>query len=126
MVDCWLFGLRPVQEDSRSTSTTADFETVSKNLEFLSSQVGENIIIRTPIIPGFTNNSRCVSSVAELMRKCGLSTIELLPFNAHSSHYYEASGMKYPLDGNCKFEKEDVSTAYDYFADRGFDVTVVS
>jgi len=126
VVDCWLFGLRPVQEDSRSTGTTANFETVIRNLEFLSSQVGEKIIIRTPIIPGFTNNSRCFSSVAEHMRGCGLSTIELLPFNAHSSHYYEASGMKYPLDGNCKFEKEDVSTAYDYFVIQGFDVKIVS
>lgn len=126
VVDCWLFGLRPVQEESRSTGVTADLETVSRNLEFLSSQVGEKIIIRTPIIPGFTNNIHCVSSVAELMRGCGLSTIELLPFNAHSSHYYEAAGMKYPLDGNCKLKKEDISIACDYFTDQGFDVTVVS
>jgi len=125
IVDCWLFGLRPVREDSRSAGITADLETVSGNLAFLSSAVRERLIIRTPIVPGFTNNSPCVSAVAELMHRCGLSTIELLPFNAHSSHYYEAAGMKYALDENCKLGERDVSFARDYFADQGFGVTVV-
>ena len=125
-VDCWLFGLRPVFEDFGSTGVTADWETVSRNLEFLSSRDAERIIIRTPIIPGFTNSPRSLSAIAELMGKCGVSVIELLPFNSHSNHYYKALGRKYPLNGICNFAKEDVVAARDFFANRGVEVTVRS
>lgn len=117
LVDCWLFGLRPIGKDFIS-GEVADFETVRNNLTFIASYNPKNILIRTPLIPGYTNQHMSLNIISDLMHECNISCIELLPFNIHSNHYYNAMGMKYPLEEVLPLDKDQEGSICTFFSDR--------
>ena len=115
VVDCWLFGLRPVPEDVASAYRVADFNQAAQNLKFLSSHGANQIIIRTPIIPGFTDNFRELSKIVELMHRNGLETIELLPYNPHTDLYYRAMGRRMPVEIAKQPSEVELLSIQDFF-----------
>ena len=96
VVDCWLFGLRPVAEGVGDAEATARFARACSNLKRLRATSGARVIIRMPVVPGVTDALECVAAVAEIMRFQQLEELEILPLNPHASHYYEAMGEPYP------------------------------
>ncbi len=91
-VDCWLFGLKQTDVDKCHAMTGADFNSIRENLSFLAGNVPSKIIIRTPIITGFTDDICNIHGISEIMLSYGLNTIELLPYNPYTGHYYLAMG----------------------------------
>ncbi len=125
VVDCWLFGLRPVPEDSCPPGQVADMKRVKENLQFLCSQDAKKIIIRTPIIPGFTDAPQELSAIAALMHANKLTTIELLPYNPHTDHFYKAMGKKNPLPGVQRPSDTELTGIRNYFTGHGFEARII-
>ena len=119
-VDCWLYGLRP-----SPSGTVGNFGEIRANLSFLSSRDPGRIIIRTPIIPGYTDESRCISTIAEIMNENRIATIELLPYNPHAEHYYSAVGIRYPLSGVTMPTDAELLAVQECFTRHGIGARVV-
>lgn len=89
-VDTWLFGLRPHSKDK----DLRQFKQALANLDLLLEQTRhESIIIRFPVIPGYLDSPEQLASVARAMNERGLKKLQLLSFNPHYDHYYQASGI---------------------------------
>lgn len=124
VVDCWLYGLRPVGNDMKLPGQVADFKTVVRNLRFLS-QNRNDIIIRMPLIPGITTSENCLMLVAETLGLYGLSKLELLLFNPLTSHYYYAMGMNPSLPDLTVLPKSEIDRISSFFKEMDINAKVV-
>jgi pyruvate-formate lyase-activating enzyme len=125
VVDCWLFGLRPIPGNSCYSNRVANMKLVKDSLKFLCSYDANKIIIRTPIIPGFTDSPRELAAIAEIMDINKLTTIELLPYNAHTNHFYTAIGKKMPLTDIHRPSDTELSYIRNFFTGHGFKARIV-
>lgn len=94
-VDCWLFGLKQTDVEKCCVMMGADFNIIERNLNFLARQAQCKIIIRTPLIEGFTDDIRNIQRIGEIMSAQSLDTIELLPYNPYTGHYYKVIGKDF-------------------------------
>lgn len=126
-VDLWLVGLRPavLKDGDKEKKRLGDWGAVMKNLEFLAARCRDDIIIRTPVIPGYTDDRECLKIIGDAMTANHLSTIELLPYNPYSGHYYEAGGISYPLKETKQAGESKMNRICAYFSGRGFSARIV-
>jgi pyruvate formate lyase activating enzyme len=120
VVDCWLFGLRPVYK--KKNTVMADLKLVKRNLKLIASSKKNRIIIRTPLIPSYTDTKRSYSDISLLMQENNLEEIELLPFNPYSQVYYDAMGIDYPMKKLQEQSVKQVEQAQRYFENKGIKV----
>lgn len=93
LVDCWLFGLRPTPAYAPSGA-----ERVVENLRYLSGS-GSQVIVRMPVVAGFTDGCESLERIAAAMQAAGVREIQLLPFHHGTPHYYGALGLPCPIGG---------------------------
>lgn len=121
LVDCWLIGLRDValQKDNPSID-----EVVLQNLRYLSS-TGREVIVRWPIIKGYTDSRTPIARLVTLMQIGELTRIELLPCNSDMEHYYHLCGIEPALPiREILPDAGQVEAIADYFHQAGFSVTL--
>ena len=98
VVDCWLFGLKQTDPVLCRDMTGADINVVLSNLKAIALESPDKIIIRTPLIPGYTDNKENLTRIREIMDCYHIRKQELLPFNPNTKHYYITGGISYVLD----------------------------
>ncbi len=125
LVDCWLFGLRPIFGKPHKKKLAADMQAVEANIRLLARSGKGKVIVRTPIVPGYTDSKRTFLAVATLMDECGMNEIELLPFNPHSRLFYDAMGMVFPINGNSRMAQDGLEKANHFFKEWGMVTKVV-
>ncbi len=125
LVDRWLVGLRPVFLKNIINRSVTGWEQVAGNLEMLSVKHPDRISIRFPVIPGYTNRRECYQKIKEIMEANKISSIEILPYNPYSNHYYKAMGRSYPLDGVTSISKPELDIVRNFFSSHGFDAMIV-
>jgi pyruvate formate lyase activating enzyme len=124
-VDCWLFGLKQTDVEKCRVMMGADFKNIERNLNFLAIHVQGKIIVRTPLIEGFTDDIINMRKIAEIMLEQSLNTIELLPYNPHTGHYYKAMGKEFD-EKEFKLPSEDkLSNIINILKDKGLNVKVL-
>ncbi len=118
----WLIGIRP----DTSAKGNGELDLIDRNLTFLTKHKA-TITIRAPIIPGYTDARECVETTSALMKAHGLSRIEIIPFNPHAAHYYEALGNTYPLaDAEAPLiSRARLESIRDFFGAQGFNAKIV-
>lgn len=124
LVDCWLFGLRPLPPGHPAAPLVGNPETVLRSLRRIAGH-GSRIIVRLPVIPGHTDTPATWDAAAAVMADLKLAEIHLLPFNAFTPHYYDAMGLPYPLKG-IAMAPSAVAEAEQFFTARGLAATVIS
>ena len=105
-VDGWLFGLRPCTSQTCSSASVGDFSRVLANLQLLASGAAQ-IIIRTPLIPGYTSDCESLRLVARAMLDSEIQELQLLPSNPYVNHYYVACGFPLPFQGEIPAHSAD-------------------
>lgn len=120
-VNHWLIGLRPSLIDREE-----DWKQVKENLQILAKKNPENITIRTPIIPGYTNTLECYSRIKNIMVFNKITMLEILPFNPYSGNYYKALGKDYILNSAKSISNSELKRAKDYFSNNGIKVKIVN
>lgn len=93
VVDCWLFGLKQTDPERCKEMTGIDMSVVLANLETAVSQSPDKVIIRTPLIPGYTDDAANLERIRKIMAAHGIKELDLLPFNPNTEHYYNAGGI---------------------------------
>lgn len=109
LVDTWLFGLRPVNKNIAQRYNLGDDRIIEENLRLLKAD-NQDVIIRTPLIPGFTTSKEHLQQIADIMHKYNMDYIELLPFNKYTRHFYTASGKNFELTDTETAEPEIAET----------------
>jgi len=120
-VDHWLIGLRPTKTDK-----VEDWKQLLTNIELLAAHNPNQITIRTPIIPGYTNTQIAYDMIIEVMHTNGIKSIEILPYNPYSENYYKAMGLKFPLEGTQLLSEEELIQIKSVFTSAGIHTEIVA
>jgi pyruvate formate lyase activating enzyme len=73
-------------------------ELIIENLKrVLSVKSSEDVIIRVPVIPGYTDSVENISETAEFVAGLGFSQVELIPYHKLGVSKYAQYGRAYPL-----------------------------
>ncbi len=120
-VDNWLIGLRPSKVDKPE-----DWKQLLENIEFLATHNPQSIIIRTPIIPEFTDTQLTYDTIIEIMQHNSLKSIEILPYNPYSENYYKAMGLKFSLGGTQSPSNDEMARIKHVFTTVGIDAKIVN
>lgn len=119
-VNHWLVGLRPSRADK-----VENWKQLLSNIELLAGHDPDQITIRTPIIPGYTNTQIAYDMIIEVMRTNGIKSIEILPYNPYSENYYIAMGIEYPLKGTQMPSKDELVSIKGIFTSAGIKAKIV-
>ncbi len=99
-IDTWMIGLRLTTGHHKGISPSLEHKT-RQTLSYLTSSTRSKIIVRIPIIPGYTTTPPYLQAVRRIVSDFSLTNIELLPQNPEGDHYYRATGIR-PLVGYSK------------------------
>lgn len=119
-VNHWLIGLRPSRADR-----VEDWKQLLKNIALLAAHNPNQITIRTPIIPRYTDMQITYDMIIEVMHANGLKSIEILPYNPYSESYYKAMGIEYPLKDAQPPSKEEIVRIKGVFTSAGLKAKIV-
>ena len=75
-----LFDLKAMDSQVHANFTGVPNETILENLRTLAKS-GKAVIVRFPLIPGVNDSPEEFLAVASLMRSCGLSRLDVLPYH---------------------------------------------
>ena len=105
--DCWrliersdlvFFDLKLIDDAAHLRYTSCRNEPILSNLKILSAS-GTPFVIRVPLVPGVTDTSENLASIARTV--CGLPGllwVELLPYNPAAGSKYRCAGMEFKPD----------------------------
>lgn len=116
--DLLLFDLKGMDSREHLKNTGVPNELILGNLRRLS-EMGKAIIIRVPVIPGYTDSERNMRATAEFL--AGLKSVErvdLLAFHEYGKVKYEQLGKEYKLKNvqNISNERlEEIKTLYESY-----------
>lgn len=118
-VDLWLVGLRPLYGHNLHPNVP-DPSITEHNLQLLQK---ENVCVRYPVMPGYTDGMASLARTADIMAQTNISKIELLPPNVNVGHYYREMGKDFILENHSA--NVTLDEAVQYFRGRGFQVTLI-
>lgn len=122
-VDCWLIGMRDISFQGGREDMD---ELVKKNVRYISS-LGREVIVRLPVIKGYTETRYQLDRITGLMFSGEFKTIELLPCNREMEHYYVLSGTAPQLSVEKVLpDKYEIAGVADYFRAVGFNANIVT
>ena len=105
--DLFLYDLKHMNPEKHLDNIGKDNYLIIKNLEKLV-HIKKNIIIRTPVVPGFNNTVSELNSIANHIKLLGLKEWNLLPYNDLGSSKYRSLGCEYPMKGKKNILKENL------------------
>lgn len=108
-IDCKLFDSKLHKQ-----STGVENEQILKNIQWvLQSKHKDKVIIRTPLIPGYTATKDNLASIAEYISGIYPKvSYELLNYNPLAESKYELVEKEYPLGKQKMFTKEEMNHFY--------------
>lgn len=113
LVDCWLLGFRLTTNEEKIDENL--LQTFSKSFSYLANLPNSIIIARIPIIPNHTAFNDYYNKVLELLNTNNISNINLLQYNIHTSHYYNAIGLSLNNKDILSVAQEKFEQAKNYF-----------
>lgn len=111
-IDTWLFGMRLVTGTSTYSSAYLEKQT-RKSLQFLTGRYNASVIVRIPVIPGYTDTKSYLDTVRGIIREYSVEQIELLKHNRESSHYYNATNSC----ASVVYNEQEATTSYQSVSD---------
>lgn len=113
-IDTWLIGMRLVTGPKTSQSVYLEKRT-RNTLSFLTQNTNAEIIVRIPVIPGFTTTEAYLTTARQILQDYHIHKVELLPHNPESSHYYEAIDLPPQIEYNAAQADEIFKYVSDFF-----------
>ena len=123
LADCdyMLYDLKLIDPALHRRYCGTDNALILRNYRSLAAS-GLPFVTRIPLIPGVTDTAENLSSIAELMRSCGVDYVELLPYNRMAGSKYASVLREY----DPQFDTERaVSSREDIFARHAIRVKIM-
>lgn len=71
--------------------------------------LGARVVVRMPVIPGFTDDAACVDANVARIAELGLRRVDVLPFHQLGEGKYDSLGRDYALRGVPQLSDADVA-----------------
>jgi pyruvate formate lyase activating enzyme len=97
-VDLFLYDVKSMDPDVHQRATGSDNALVLANLARLAAS-GKDVVVRTPVIPGFNDTPEALGAIASHVVDLGLRRIDLLPFHPLATAKYQALGRQDAMAG---------------------------
>jgi len=94
--DLVLYDLKLIDGEEHRRWTGISNKQILDNASRLS---GHNVQVRIPLIPSITDDEKNLEGIFDFMRKSGLQSVALLPYNTSASAKYEWLGLEYDIQG---------------------------
>ena len=122
--DLFLFDLKQMDNELHKKYTGVPNEPILSNLKKLD-DVGADIWIRFPLIPGFNDDeSNLLRMLAFLNRLKRKPPVSILPYHKIGSNKYTRFGIPYKMNGTPEPSKEQVEEVKMLFEEAGFEVGI--
>jgi len=95
-LDLVYYDIKHIDSAKHKELTGVGNETILSNLRMLS-RIHNNIIVRTPIVPGCNDDAHNLCATADFCVECGIDRFEMLPYHNLGSKKYEQIGESYTL-----------------------------
>ena len=82
---------------------------------------GVDVLVRTPVIPGFNDGLDDARRFAERLHEVGATRVQLLPFHNLGESKYDLLGRDYRLHGLTNLHEEDLEEFRRAYVDAGID-----
>lgn len=105
-VDLFLFDVKIVDAKRHQEATGRDNALILTNLRWLAEHVPEKVVVRVPLIPGFTDDLDNLHAIAKLVGTLGLPRIELQPYHPFGVAKYAAIGRAAAMPDSVPMQTE--------------------
>lgn len=105
--DLFLFDVKHMDPEIHRNFTGKDNSLILANLEKLVQRA--NVIIRTPVIPGFNDTRDQISAIARLVHHLDIYELHLLPYHRFGEGKYRLLNRQPPILTKPKVEEEELS-----------------
>ena len=118
--DLLLFDIKGMDPVRHKENTGVSNELIWRNLRMLG-EMGKDIIIRMPIIPGYTDDEKELRQAAEALSQIrSIRRVDLLPVHQFGRVKYEQIGMEYTVDPTLTISEERQQAIKALFEGYGF------
>lgn len=118
VTDHFLIDIKYLDADEHKRIVGTDNRQILDNYEFLVSR-GADVLVRTPLIPGYTATEKNIRSIAGYIRSVDADAkYELLNFNPLCRSKYAALEKEYPVDGKA-FSEDEMERFYQILEEEG-------
>lgn len=84
-------------------------------------EMGKDVLVRTPVIPGFNDSLDDARRMARLLLSLGTQRVQLLPFHNYGENKYDLLDKPYELHGVNNLKAEDLADFRQAYLDEGVD-----
>lgn len=119
--DEFMIDLKAHNEADYKKYTGGSFYNVTENIKKLI-QLGNNVLIRIPVIPMFNDKHDDMEKYADVMHSLGVKRVELLPFHRLGSSKYKALGLDYAYSDTQPPEDSVMTDMNKILKQKGFEV----
>lgn len=120
-VDLMLCDLKHWDSQKHRKATGVGNEIILENIK-AAAELGRNILLRLPVIPGFNDSLDDARGFVQCMKKLGLDRIQLLPFHQFGEHKYHSLGKNYAYENVAALHPEDLVDYKQIFEEEGMEV----
>jgi len=123
VTDLFLFDVKHTDPAKLKEFTNGDAARILQNLKNLVMRA-KQIIVRTPVIPGFNDSPEEIQKIARLVKHLGIKELHLLPYHRYGQSKYRLSGRKYGFQGPQQVEAQRMLALQDTASREGLKVQV--
>ncbi len=117
--DLVLFDLKCMDPEDHVKSTGVSNQVILENLKRRDA-TRKPIIVRVPLIPGYTDSNANLSAIAGILATLqSLDRLDLLPLHEYGKNKYAQLGMEYPLSGIQPLSEERIKQIQIFFESFG-------
>lgn len=117
-VDLVLLDLKVVNSSVHEAYTGQNNAVILENARYMAN-MGQNLIIRMPIVPGVNDTKENIHKTILFMQEIGVHEIHLLPYHRLGVNKYEYLGYQYTLNNQAVPNKESMDTLKSIFEEEG-------
>ena len=121
--DLFLYDLKHMDPKTHRAHISVDNRLILANLEKLS-KTGKEIIVRTPVVPGFNDSAGEIDAIARFAAHLGIGELHLLPYHPFGRGKYRLLGREYLCQAKREPAKQDLETLKAAAASAGLKVII--
>jgi len=121
VTDHFLIDIKYLDHEKHRKVLGADNRQILDNYEYLVER-GADVLVRTPLIPGFNATESNIRSIARYIKKTDPGAkYELLNYNPLCRSKYEALDLSYPVQSASPLSREEMEGFYRVLAEEGIE-----
>lgn len=120
--DTVLFDLKIIDNKKSKSIIHGDIKIILENLELSAKK--NNVIIRFPYIPTYTDDIDNIEAIIGIMKKNNIKDIDILPYHNYGSKKYEYLKRKYLLEGLEIPKDAEIDNVKKIFEKKGLNVKI--